>query len=67
MLMCIYHPIDPCRYMEDDEAEKLIATGVWFKTPTKAREYREKIESEIKQESLADESLPKTKLKGKSK
>ena len=67
MLTCVYHPIDPCRYLEDDEADKLKATGVWFDSPVKAKQYREKLEAEIKQESEAEEILPKIKLKGKSK
>ncbi|CAB4128612.1 hypothetical protein UFOVP100_48 [uncultured Caudovirales phage] len=65
MLTCIYHPIDPCRYMEDDEADKLKETGVWFDTPVKARQYRERIENEIKQESIEAEKPLKNKRKGK--
>ena len=51
MLTCVYHPIDPMRVMEDDEADKLKASGVWFDCPTKAKLYRDKVEDEIKQES----------------
>jgi hypothetical protein len=73
MLKCVYHPIDNVRVVEDDEADKLMATGVWFDTPTKAKTYREKVEDEIKQESKVDDLgvrkpkvlQPKTKLKGK--
>lgn len=51
MLACVYHPIDPMRVVEDDEAERLIASGVWFDSPLKAKEYRAKVESDIKNES----------------
>lgn len=65
MLTCVYHPIDSCRVVESDEAEILMASGVWFDSPVKAKEYRAKVEEEIKQESKAEK--PKTKpLKEKS-
>ena len=60
MLTCIYHPIDPMRIVEADEAEKMMASGVWFDSPTKAREYRERVEEEIKNDT-------KEKRKGKPK
>lgn len=63
MLTCLFHPIDPMRIVEDDEAERMLASGVWFDSPVKAREYRSKVEKEIEEESKADK--PKTK-KGKS-
>lgn len=59
MLTCVYHPIDHFRVVEDDEAERLKATGVWFDSPKKAQEYRLQVEAEIKAE--------KPKPKGKSK
>lgn len=65
MLTCIFHPIDPMRTVEDDEAEKLIASGVWFDNPLKAKEYCKKIEDEIKKESKASKSKTK-QSKGKS-
>ncbi len=61
MLTCIYHPIDPFRVVEQDEAERLKLTGVWFDCPRKASEYRKKVEDEIKHE----EKPSKSKLKGK--
>ncbi len=64
MLTCVYHPIDDFRVVEDDEAEILKASGVWFDSPTKAREYRIKVENDIKNESKVEE--PKVKQKGKS-
>lgn len=65
MLTCVYHPIDPMRVVESDEAERLYATGVWFDCPAKASRYRTSVEDEIKQESEAAEKSPKAKLKGK--
>jgi hypothetical protein len=64
MLTCIYHPIDEMIVIEDYEAERMIASGVWFDSPAKAKEYRLKVEDDIKNESKVKE--PKTKLKGKS-
>ncbi len=64
MLTCVYHPLDDFRVVEDDEADRLKASGVWFDSPVKAKEYRLKVEDEIKNESVA--SKPKTKLKGNS-
>ncbi len=66
MLTCVYHPIDAYRVVETDEADKLKATGVWFDSPAKAKQYRERVEDEIKQESMEAIKPPKTKLKGKS-
>lgn len=50
MLTCVYHPIDAMRVVEEDEAEKLRATGVWFDSPTLAQKYRASVESDIKNE-----------------
>ena len=63
MLTCIFHPLDPMRIVEEDEAEKLMASGTWFDSPAKAQSYRAKVEEEIKQESKA--SRLKEKQKGK--
>ncbi len=51
MLTCVYHPIDPMRVVEADEADSLKASGVWFDCPAKAKAYRVKVEIEIKNES----------------
>jgi hypothetical protein len=69
MLTCVYHPIDSMRVVEEDEAEILIASGVWFDSPVKAREYRSKVEQDIKMEKaeLAKATKPKDKLQEKSK
>lgn len=48
MLTCVFHPIDPMRVEEDDVANTLLASGVWFDSPAKARAYRDQVESEIK-------------------
>lgn len=64
MLTCVYHPIDAFRVVEEDEADRLKASGVWFDSPKKAQEYRLKVEDEIKQESTVEK--PKAKLKGKA-
>ena len=69
MLTCVYHPIDPMRVVEEDEAERLKASGGWFDSPTKAKQYRLKVEDEIKQEQKVEEAKvaqPKVKQKGKS-
>jgi hypothetical protein len=63
MLTCVFHPIDDFRVVEEDEAERLRASGVWFDSPTEAKQYRLKVENEIKEESK--EEKPKTKSKGK--
>lgn len=74
MLTCVYHPLDDFRVVEEDEAERLKALGVWFDSPVKAKEYRQKVEEEIKQESMVEalevektkDIQPKAKIKGKS-
>lgn len=63
MLTCVYHPIDDMRVVEKDEADRLKASGVWFDSPLKAKQYREKVENEIKQEAEAEKR--KSKPKGK--
>ena len=64
MLTCVFHPIDSMRVVEEDEAERLIASEVWFDSPTKAKQYRITVEDEIKNESMVEE--PKAKIKRKS-
>jgi hypothetical protein len=63
MLTCVYHPIDDPRVVEEDEAERLRASGVWFDSPLTAKQYREKVEQEIKDESKPKKA--KTKLEDK--
>lgn len=64
MLTCIYHPLDPMRVVEAEEADTMKASGVWFDCPAKAKAYRNKVESEIKQEAQETVS-PKPKSRGK--
>lgn len=51
MLTCVYHPIDAMRVVENEEADRLKASGVWFDCPAKAKTYRDKVEDEIKSEA----------------
>ncbi|HYD90588.1 MAG TPA: hypothetical protein VEA37_03760 [Flavobacterium sp.] len=73
MLTCVYHPIDSMRVVEEDEAETLRATGVWFDCPSKAQNYRAKVEQDIKKEkaskpdSKKQPQMPKDKPEEKSK
>lgn len=70
MLTCVYHPIDEFRVVEEDEAEKLMASGVWFDSPLDAKKYREKVENEINKETEDAKVVkqPKAKsLKGADK
>lgn len=66
MLTCIFHPVYPMRTVEEHTAEELMASGFWFDSPVKAKEYREKLETEIKEEDKIEKSKAKT-IKGKSK
>ncbi len=65
MLTCVYHPIDDMRVVEEDEAERLRASGVWFDSPTEAQAYRIKVENAVRKEK-ADKKA-KDKLEEKSK
>lgn len=65
MLTCVFHPIDSMRVVEEDEAETLRASGVWFDSPTEAQAYRAKVEQDIKKEKAAKKA--KDELKEKSK
>ena len=62
MLTCVYHPIDDPQYVEVEEADRMKASGVWFDSPVKAKQYREKVEKEIKDE----EEIPKSTKRKKS-
>ena len=63
MLTCVYHPIDPCRVVEDEVADKLMATGVWFDCPKKAKKYKEMVQIEVENE-VGLKNLP-NKTRGK--
>lgn len=58
MLTCVFHPLEPMRVVEDDEAERLKTLGAWFDCPSKAQKYREKVEAEV-QDEKDKESTPK--------
>lgn len=65
MLTCVFHPIDAMRVVEEDEAETLRASGVWFDSPAEAKEYKAKVEADIKKEKASKKA--KDELKEKSK
>lgn len=49
MLNCVYHAKDDMRVVEDDEKEKLIASGEWFDHPNLAKAAQSKpIEKKVK-------------------
>lgn len=62
MLNCIYHPVDEMRVVDNDEREKLLATGVWFDSPAEAMALRKKHENEILNEQKPKKQ--KAKLEG---
>ena len=41
MVNCIYHPNYPMRVVNDDEYQRLLKTGEWFKHPTDAQKFKE--------------------------
>lgn len=61
MLNCVYHPVDEMRVVDDAEKDRLLATGVWFDHPLKAKAAREKAEQEIKQENELKQRKKKPK------
>ena len=63
MLNCVYHPIDKMRVVDNAEREKLLASGVWFDSPLDAKNYRLKVEQEVKEEPLAKKQKAKTEEK----
>lgn len=67
MLTAIYHPINGVEVVEDEQAERLIALGFWFDSPLKAKEYREQIEREIKDEPVAEKPPVKKGSKANEK
>lgn len=46
MISCAYHPFDEMQVVEDEELEKMIASGEWFRHPNEAKAAREKIMSQ---------------------
>lgn len=62
MLTCIFHPIDTMQVVEEDVADRMRATGVWFDTPQAAKAYRDRVEDEIKAEPVEQvQAKPKRK------
>ncbi len=64
MLTCVFHPLDGMRVVEDDEAEPLLASGVWFDSPKKAYDYKVMVEREMMEEAEAKKPKAKFKEKG---
>lgn len=50
MLTCVYHPVNGMRVVEDEESIDLLASGVWFDHPNKAKEMRAKYEQRLHDE-----------------
>ena len=67
MLNCVYHPIGDMRVVDNDERERLLASGFWFDKPTEARAAREKVEMEMKEQPkpVAPKAKGKAKLNDK--
>lgn len=65
MLTCVYHPIDDMRVVEEDEAQRLRASGVWFDSPKDAEAYRIKVETDIRKEKADKKAKDKQQEKSK--
>ena len=51
-LTCLYHPVKEMIVTDDEEYfNKLVASGVWFEHPQKAKDMRNKYEEQIRSES----------------
>lgn len=50
MLNCIYHFTGDIQVVDNDDRDKMIATGAWFDHPNKAKAYRESLEKEMDRE-----------------
>ena len=61
MLRCVYSPVHEMQVVEDDVGHKMMASGVWFDSPVKAKAYKEKVENDIKQE--LDVKKPKANIR----
>lgn len=42
MISCIYHPNGQMRVVDNEEFERLLKTGEWFKHPKEAEQAKEK-------------------------
>lgn len=47
MHSCVYHPTEEMRVVDEEEFERLLATGYWFKHPNEAKKMREEYERQI--------------------
>ena len=54
MFTCVYHPINGMQVVEEDEAYRMKASGLWFDSPKKAKDSRLKVEADIKKEKADD-------------
>jgi hypothetical protein len=63
MLMCVYHPVNEMKVVEEEEGEELIATGVWFKHPNDAKDMRAKYEQRLHDERRKGSSNRKPKTR----
>lgn len=69
MLNCVYHPIDAMRLVEEEERERLLASGFWFDSPLDALAKRRAIEQHVEEE-IDEEKQPepeKVKVKKEKK
>lgn len=62
-LSCLYHPTQEMIVTDDeDHYNKLIASGVWFDHPTKAKNMRNTYEEQIRQQPKQRRSKSKCAL-----
>lgn len=58
MLNCVYHPIDDMRVVDNEEREKLLASGFWFDSPLDAKALHDH-HAEIVKEEKKQRGRPK--------
>lgn len=63
MLNCVYHPVDAMRVVSDEERNDLLSTGVWFDSPTEAKQLRNTYERRIQQDEKPRKRASKRKTK----
>lgn len=67
MLNCVYHPIDSMRVVDNEDRQKLLASGFWFDSPDEAKKSREKVEKQIMDEPKPEKAKAKLKEKDNEK